>query len=161
MRCAACVYRGGRCHASQDARFNHTLQCVWKCSRLPDGTVMDRVEFEELVRQALDDLPAEFAARLENVAVVVEDEPDPQLLHSLGMNPRHQTLFGLYQGVPFHQRGASYGGVLPDKISIYYRPMVRACVTPDQIRRQVRKTVIHEIAHFFGLDDKQIRSLGY
>jgi predicted Zn-dependent protease with MMP-like domain len=122
---------------------------------------MDRAEFEELVRAALDELPAEFAARLENVAVVVEDEPDPQLLRSLGMDPRRQTLFGLYQGVPLHLRGTGYGGVLPDKISIYYRPVVRACATPDQIRRQVRTTVIHEIAHFFGLDDKTIRGMGY
>jgi predicted Zn-dependent protease with MMP-like domain len=122
---------------------------------------MDRSRFEDLVREALDDLPVEFAERLDNVVVVVEDEPDVQLLHSLGLNARHDTLFGLYQGVPLHRRGGGYGGALPDKISIYYRPLVRACHTPDQIRRQVRKTVIHEIAHFFGLDDKTIRGLGY
>jgi predicted Zn-dependent protease with MMP-like domain len=122
---------------------------------------MDRTEFEELVREALDDLPDEFAERLENVSVVIEDEPTTDLLRSMGMNPRRDTLFGLYQGIPLDQRGASYGGVLPDKITIFYRPLLRACVTADRIRRQVRATVIHEIAHFFGLDDAAIRDLGY
>jgi len=122
---------------------------------------MDRTEFEGLVRAALDALPEEFARRLDNVAVVVEDEPDAALLRSLGLHPRHDTLFGLYQGVPLPQRGAAYGNMLPDKISIYYRPLLRACRTPERIRRQVRVTVIHEIAHHFGTDDAAIRALGY
>ncbi len=122
---------------------------------------MTRTEFEEIVREALDALPDEFARRLENVAVVIEDEPEPELLRSLGLDPRRETLFGLYQGVPLHLRGNGYGGVLPDKISIYYRPLLRAYRTPDRIRAQVRTTVIHEIGHYFGLDDKTIRDLGY
>ena len=122
---------------------------------------MDRTEFEDLVRGALDDLPEEFAQRLDNVAVVVEDEPDAALLRSLGLNPRRYTLFGLYQGVPLTHRGASYGNVLPDKISIYYGPLLRHCRTPEQMRRQVRTTVVHEIAHHVGMDDAAIRDLGY
>jgi len=122
---------------------------------------MDRGEFEELVRAALDDLPEEFARHLDNVAVVVEDEPDAALLRALGLHPRRDTLFGLYQGVPLPQRGAAYGNMLPDKISIYYRPLLHACRTPEQLRRQVRTTVIHEIAHHFGMDDAAIRDLGY
>ena len=122
---------------------------------------MDRAEFEDAVRDALDELPEEFARYLDNVQVVVEDEPSPAQLRSLGMNPRRDTLFGLYQGVPLHQRGGTFGGALPDKISIFYRPLVRAFVSPDGIRRQVRRTVIHEIAHFFGLDEAAIRKLGY
>lgn len=122
---------------------------------------MDRVEFEDTVRDALDDMPDEFARYLDNVQVVIEDEPSPALLRSLGLNPRRDTLFGLYQGVPLHQRGGAFGGALPDKISIFYRPLVRAFTSPERIRRQVRKTVIHEIAHFFGLDDAAIRKLGY
>lgn len=122
---------------------------------------MDRAEFEALVRDALDDLPEEFARRLENLSIVIEDEPDAALLRSLGLHPGRDTLFGLYQGVPLSQRGASYGGVLPDKISIYYRPLVRNCPTPQHIRHQVRKTVLHEIGHYFGLDDAEIRALGY
>jgi len=120
-----------------------------------------RDAFEDLVRDALDDLPEEFARRLENVAVVIEDEPSPELLRSLGLSTRRDTLFGLYQGVPLHLRGASYGNVLPDKITLFYRPLLQACRTPDHIRRQVRTTVIHEIAHFFGMNDRQIRDLGY
>jgi len=120
-----------------------------------------RDEFEDLVREVLDELPEEFAQRIDNVAVVIEDEPAPELLRSLGLHPHRDTLFGLYQGVPLHARGASYGNVLPDKITIFYRPLLRACRTPDQIRRQVRTTVIHEIAHFFGMNDRQIRDLGY
>ena len=122
---------------------------------------MDRGEFEDTVRDALDDMPDEFARYLDNVQVVIEDEPTPALLRSLGLNPRRDTLFGLYQGVPLHQRGGAFGGALPDKISIFYRPLVRAFTSPERIRRQVRKTVIHEIAHFFGLDDAAIRKLGY
>jgi predicted Zn-dependent protease with MMP-like domain len=123
--------------------------------------VVTREEFEELVREALDDLPAEFAERLDNVEVVIEDEPEPELLRSMGMDPRRQTLFGLYQGVPLHLRGDSYGGILPDKITIFYGPLLRVCRTPERIRQQVRKTVIHEVGHFFGLTDKAIRDLGY
>ena len=122
---------------------------------------MDRAEFEDAVRDALDDMPDEFARYLDNVQVVIEDEPAPALLRSLGLNPRRDTLFGLYQGVPLHRRGGTFGGALPDKISIFYRPLVRAFTSPERIRHQVRKTVIHEIAHFFGLDDAVIRKLGY
>jgi len=132
-------------------------------NRLADVRVaiVTREEFANLVSQALDDLPEEFAERLDNVEVVIEDEPEPELLRSMGMDPRRDTLFGLYQGVPLHLRGDSYGGVLPDKITIFYRPLLRACRTPDRIRQQVRRTVIHEIGHFFGLSDKAIRDLGY
>ena len=93
--------------------------------------------------------------------MLLKDEPSPALLHSLGMDPRRETLFGLYQGVPLHLRGGTFGGALPDKISIFYRPLVRAFHSPERIRHQVRKTVIHEVAHFFGLDDSAIRKLGY
>ena len=122
---------------------------------------MDRVQFEELVRDALDDLPEEFARRLDNVEVVIEDEPTPALLRSLGLDPRRDTLFGLYHGVPLNERGANFGGALPDKISIFYRPLMRAYRSPERMRQQVRTTVIHEIGHFFGLDDATIRKLGY
>jgi len=122
---------------------------------------MDRETFEALVREALDELPEEFARYLENVAVVIEDEPSPELLRSLGLNPRRDTLFGLYQGVPLDLRGDSFGNALPDTISIFYRPLVRAYRSPQRLREQVRATVVHEIAHFFGMDEDDIRKLGY
>ena len=77
------------------------------------------------------------------------------------MRPHRDTLFGLYQGVPLHRRGATFGNVLPDTIHIYYRPLLRACATTEQLRRQIRKTVLHEIGHFFGLSEQEIRRLGY
>jgi len=122
---------------------------------------MDRQSFEALVREVLDDLPPEFSSRLENVEVVVEDEPAPALMRALGMHPRRDTLFGLYEGVPLTERGATHANVLPDKISIFYRPIVREARRPERIREQVRITLLHEIAHFFGMDEDAIDDLGY
>jgi len=122
---------------------------------------MTRADFAKLVIEAVDELPDEFLRRLENVEIVVEDEPEPGLLRSLGMDSRRETLFGLYQGTPLHLRDGSYSGVLPDKISIFFRPLVRAYRSPERIRAQVRQTVIHEIGHYFGLSDETIRDLGY
>ena len=122
---------------------------------------MDRETFEEIVRAALDSLPEEFAQHLENVAVIVEDEPEAALLRSLGMRPGRDTLLGLYHGVPLPERGTTFGNALPDRISLYYRPLLRACRTPEQLRREIRRTVIHEIGHFFGLDESELRKLGY
>jgi len=122
---------------------------------------MDRAIFDTVVDEALAELPAVFARQLDNVTIVIEDEPAPELLRSLGMDPRRHTLFGLYQGVPLSARGASFGNALPDTISIFYRPILRACRTPERIRHEVRRTLIHEIGHFFGMDDDEIRRLGY
>ena len=122
---------------------------------------MDRERFAELVAQAIDELPEEFAARLDNVEIVIEDEPSTGLLRDLEMNPRRETLFGLYQGVPLSKRGVGYGMILPDKITIFYRPLVRAHGSPDAIRRAIARTVIHEVGHFFGLDEDAIRDAGY
>ncbi len=122
---------------------------------------MDRERFAELVAEALAELPKEFAARLDNVEVVIEDEPTAELLREMELDPRRHTLFGLYQGVPLNQRGIGYGMTLPDKITIFYRPIVREYRAPGAIRRAVTRTVIHEVGHFFGLDDDEIRSSGY
>lgn len=113
--------------------------------------------FEELVADALDSLPHELAAMMENVEVVVELEPPDEMLARL---PRGHTLLGLYHGIPLTQRG-TYGNVLPDKISIYEGPITRSAHTRDEIREQVRKTVVHEIAHHFGIDDDRLHELGY
>jgi predicted Zn-dependent protease with MMP-like domain len=109
---------------------------------------MSPAEFEALVAEALDGIPEEFACYLENVSVVVEDEPD------------EEGLYGLYQGVPLSERSHDYAA-LPDQISIYRGPLVRDFRSRAQIRRQIRLTVVHEIAHFFGLDERRIRRLGY
>lgn len=113
--------------------------------------------FEQLVAEALDSLPDEIAARMHNVDVVIEDEPDAD---SLGGFPRGQTLLGLYQGIPLTERG-HYDRVLPDKITIYRGPIERLARTPARIREQVRRTVIHEVAHHFGIDDDRLHELGW
>ena len=122
---------------------------------------MEREEFDALVAEAIDGIPDEFARYLENVAIVVEDEPSAALLVSMRLDPRRTTLFGLYQGVPMHARPHDYAGNLPDRITIFRGPLLRACATRNALERQIRTTVVHEVAHFFGLDDHQIRRLGY
>jgi predicted Zn-dependent protease with MMP-like domain len=113
--------------------------------------------FEDLVAEALDSLPEDLGRAMENVEVVVEAEPPPALLARL--RP-HSTLLGLYHGVPLTSRGV-YDRALPDKISIYEGPITRLARTPEAIKAQVRKTVIHEIAHHFGIDDDRLRELGW
>jgi predicted Zn-dependent protease with MMP-like domain len=108
-------------------------------------------EFEALVAEALDTIPRPLAALIDNVAVFVEDEPDP---------PQH-GLLGLYEGVPLTARGQWYAGVLPDRITIYRLPILRICQTTQDVADQVRITVVHEIAHHFGIDDGKLRELGY
>jgi predicted Zn-dependent protease with MMP-like domain len=122
---------------------------------------MDRARFQTLVVQALDDIPAPFSDYLENVQVVVEDEPSEETLRDMGMDPRRDTLFGLYEGVPVTERGFDDALALPDRITIYFRPLVREFRTPGAIRREIRKTVIHELGHFFGLEDHDIEAEGY
>jgi len=122
---------------------------------------VDRDTFATLVEEALAELPEEFARHLENVVVMIEDEPSPELLRSLGMDPRRDDLFGLYQGTPLDERGMAHGNALPDTISIYYRPLRRSFHTPAKLRSEIRKTVIHELGHYFGLDEAEIEGLGY
>jgi predicted Zn-dependent protease with MMP-like domain len=116
-------------------------------------------EFEQLVVQALDDLPEFFKEKLQNVEVVVADWPTRAELQAVGLKPG-QTLFGLYQGIPQTKRTSHYGLVLPDKITIYRLPIERICRTREQIVRQVQRTVKHELAHHFGIDDDRLRELG-
>jgi predicted Zn-dependent protease with MMP-like domain len=108
-------------------------------------------EFEKLVARALDGLPEEFAELLENVAVVVEEEPDPDDLASLDMDA-DEELFGLYLGVPLPERVGGYGA-LPDRIAIYRGPILRHCQDRRQVIREVRDTVVHELGHYFGLEE--------
>jgi predicted Zn-dependent protease with MMP-like domain len=122
---------------------------------------MERREFESLVGEALDGIPEPFRERLENVEVIIEDQPTPSLLRAMGMNPKRDTLFGLYEGVPLTEREANYAMALPDRIIIFYRPLVRTFRSPAAIRREIQKTVIHEIGHFLGLDEAEIEGEGF
>jgi len=122
---------------------------------------MNRRRFEELVAEVLGDIPERFRAQLDNVEVVVEQAPSAELLRDLGLDPQRDALYGLYEGVSLQERVFDDDMALPDRITIFYRPLVRDFRTPTTIRREIRKTVIHEIAHFFGLDDAQIEQDGY
>lgn len=119
---------------------------------------LDRDVFEGFVAEAIDSIPDEFRAEMDNVEIVVEDEPPPETLAALV--PRGHSLFGLYHGVPKTERGIRYQS-MPDKISIYRGPITRAFRTPARIKEQVRRTVIHEIAHHFGIDDDRLHELGW
>jgi predicted Zn-dependent protease with MMP-like domain len=117
---------------------------------------MNREEFERVVAKALDGLPTEVAAFLENVAVVVEDEPTEEDLVEAGLDPENDTLFGIYQGLALPDRGGSYGNVLPDRIVIYRRPLLEECDDRNELIREIQDTVVHEIGHYFGLGEEDL-----
>jgi predicted Zn-dependent protease with MMP-like domain len=118
-----------------------------------------RRDFERLVASAVATLPSEIGARLENVDIVVEDEPSAETLAEAGIPPG-ATLYGYYQGIPQVQRGSWYSMALPDKITIFRRPIEAASSGRGQMQQMVRTTVIHEIAHHFGIGDAELRRLG-
>ena len=122
---------------------------------------MDEQTFAGLVADALDSLPRMFIERLENVEVLIEDWPRPQDLEEVGMESRDRTsLLGLYHGVPLTRRTTFYSA-LPDTITIYQKPIERvAGQDAESIREQVRHTVIHEIAHYYGISDDRLDELG-
>jgi predicted Zn-dependent protease with MMP-like domain len=105
--------------------------------------------FTELVADALDEVPPELAALMRNVAVVVDDESPPG------------ELFGVYDGVPLTERGSDYGGVLPDRIMLFRQTLCEACDDEDDLREEVLITVVHEVAHHFGIDDDRLHELGW
>jgi len=116
------------------------------------------LEFEELVRHAVETLPEQFLARLENIDVVVAERPSFAQLRESGL-PAGETLLGLYEGVPLVDR-ENYGLVVPDRITIYQIPLEDVCASREELVHEIRTTVVHEFAHFFGLDDATLRELG-
>ncbi len=116
-------------------------------------------EFNELVVEALETLPPDILDHLENVDVVVADWPTLAQLRSVGVRSRY-GLLGLYQGIPQTRRTTHYGMVLPDKITIFRMPIERICFSRRDVINRVRHTVIHELAHHFGISDDRLRELG-
>lgn len=114
-----------------------------------------RDEFEALVGRALDQLPADFARLLDNVVVVVEDQPDAEDLEALDIE-HPDDLLGLYRGVPLTERDSMAFGGLPDQVVIYRLPIVHMCRDRREVVREIRDTVVHELGHHFGLDDDQM-----
>jgi predicted Zn-dependent protease with MMP-like domain len=113
---------------------------------------MTRRQFEALVERALRGLPRRFRERIANIAVVVEDWADDETLAEMGIEPP-DTLYGLYRGVDLTRRDSSYGNVLPDVITIYQGPIEEDAADEEEMRAIVRETVVHELGHYFGLDD--------
>lgn len=115
-------------------------------------------EFEKIVRQAIDDIPEKYGANIKNLAFVVEDEPSVEQRKRLKLH-QGTSLYGLYEGLPLTQRSANYSLVLPDKITIFKNPITAACQTTEQLEIQVRHTVWHEVAHYYGLGHNRIDEL--
>jgi predicted Zn-dependent protease with MMP-like domain len=131
----------------------------WHClMSLPSQMTLD--DFQALVEEALLSLPDEIDRVMDNVAVTVAEHPSAAQRRAAGLGPG-QALYGLYQGVPLTHRTSHYGMVPPDRITIFMYPMVHHHRTPEAIRRQVRRTVLHEIGHHFGMGEEQLRRLGY
>lgn len=121
---------------------------------------MARIDFQDILRQALGDLPELFRQALDNVEIVVEDWPPDWLLDELGIPP-DETLYGFYHGVPLPERSVGLSGNLPDKISIYRGPLQQDFPRPADLRHQIRLTLFHEIGHYFGMDEEELERLGY
>jgi len=111
---------------------------------------MSRERFEELVSEALDEVPPEFARAMDNVVVLVEE-----------FNDEAPDILGLYHGIALTERSSSYGGVLPDRISIYRQPILSMCEDEDEVVEEVLITVVHELGHHFGIDDARLHELGW
>lgn len=139
---------------------SHCFSSHCLSSHCPEGCdLLLRVSaerFDELVAEAIDTMPPEFAELLDNVFVVVEEAPSAEDLVALGMHPREaDELLGLYQGTPIGERGTEYVD-LPDRVVLYRRPILKVCRRERDVRAEVRDTLIHELGHHFGLDDDEM-----
>ncbi len=122
---------------------------------------MRRAAFRRLVSRALEDLPAGFLEKMNNIEVVVEDLPTPEQEAGAGGDPEEGLLMGLYEGIPLTERTSAYGGVLPDRITLFQRNIEAVCESEEEIREEILTTVLHEIAHHFGIDDDRLHELDY
>ena len=116
---------------------------------------MNYSQFETVVSETMDRLPDWVHEGLDNIEVLVVDEPDEEL------DPQGQGLLGLYVGLPLPERGADYAGELPDVIYIFRRPHLQLGLSPDELRHEIARTLIHEIAHHFGIDDDRLEEIGW
>jgi predicted Zn-dependent protease with MMP-like domain len=119
---------------------------------------MQRKRFERLVDNAVATIPRKFRDAVQNLAIVVEDEPSDDVLAEMEIEPG-ETLFGLYQGTPLTERAAGYGNTLPDKITLYQFPIEDDCETDDEIVQCIGETLIHELGHYFGLSEDEIEEI--
>jgi predicted Zn-dependent protease with MMP-like domain len=120
---------------------------------------MDPKRFHQLILRALQDLPAEFRRKMENVEILVEDWPPRERRRARGGRRGGGSLLGLYHGYPLKERGTWYGNVLPDQITIYQGPIEQICRNEKEMEEQVREVVLHEIGHYFGLEEEELRAI--
>ena len=119
---------------------------------------MTRREFENLVAEAVTLIPARFRREMKNLSLVVEDEPSAELLAEMEIEPP-DSLYGLYQGTPLPERSWAFGNALPDRITIYQRPIEEDCEDDDEMRAVIGETLIHEVGHYFGLSEEEIEEI--
>ena len=119
---------------------------------------MTRAEFERLVREAVALIPKRFRREMQNLALVVETEPSLELLKEMDIEPP-DSLYGLYQGTPLPERTWGFGNVLPDRITLFQRPIEEDCDDEDEIRVVIGETLIHEVGHYFGLSEEEIEAI--
>ena len=122
---------------------------------------MNHREIRAEVARVLDTLPRQYRAQLQNLGIVVEEWPSDHLLRSEGLDPNQDTLYGIYEGVPLPDRSLLDPPLLPDKITIFAGPLLEDFPDPEELREEIRLTVLHEIAHYFGMDEDEIEDLGY
>ena len=121
---------------------------------------VSKSEFARYVEQAIAELPEPFASHVEQITIEIKDRPTRQQLRSVGLDP-DELLFGLYQGVSLPDRSVEHSGVLPDRILIFQEDHEIACDSPDELVEEIRKTVLHEIGHHFGMDEDDLDEVGY
>ena len=124
-------------------------------------TAVNHQDIRKEVARLIDRLPRQFREQLRNVEFVVEDRPSEELLLAEDMDPEEDTLYGLYQGIPLPERSSLDPPLLPDKITIFAEPLLADFPDPEELREEIRLTVLHEIAHYFGMDEEEIEDLGY
>jgi predicted Zn-dependent protease with MMP-like domain len=120
---------------------------------------MDPKRFHELILLALRDLPTEFRRKMENVEILVEDWPSGERRRKRSQRRENGSLLGLYHGYPLKERGSWYGNVLPDQITIYQGPIERICRNEKEIEERVREVVLHEVGHYFGLEEEELGAI--
>ena len=131
------------------------LVLATQLTSMVEWTFMNRLEFEELVDEALEEIPQEFTSQIDNLVVVVEDRPTPE------QDPEAEGLLGLYEGVALAERGIDYYGVMPDQITVFREPHLELGLNRAELVEEIRRTVLHEIAHHLGIDDERLHELGW
>ena len=119
---------------------------------------MTREKFEKLVAEAIRLIPARFRREMKNLALIVEDEPSPQLLEEMEIEPP-DSLYGLYQGTPLPERSWGFGNTLPDRVTLFQKPIEEDCLDEDDVRMMIGETLIHEVGHYFGLSEEEIQEI--